>query len=607
MTAFRMPLCAVFPLFAALFLFPGGAASYAQQKFALVIGNGAYTGITRLNNPANDAADVSAALRGLGFTVDTLTNGSRVQMEEAVTRLQNRLAGEPGSYGFFFYAGHGVQSGGENYLIPVDADIPAETYLRDRALPMQAVLGELNDAGNTLNIVVLDSCRDNPYSWRRSGSRGLQVVSGQPADSIIVYATSAGATAADGTGRNGLFTTYLLANLKTPGLSVQEVFNKTGADVRRASNGSQIPAVYSQFFETAYLGNSPVVAVQPDPATQPAPAVAPQPSLVPAAVQPDPAHVQPAPVVVKPTAQPVRPTPALGVDVYIAGNADNAAYYWKNGVKTALSDSRTDAEAYAIAVSGNNVYIAGYEGRVAWYWKNGVKTALSGSTYAKANAIAVSWRNVYVAGYEDSAAGNTVACYWKNGVKTALSDGSTYAEANAIAVSWRNVYIAGCEYNAAGESVACYWKNGVKTALSDGSTYAEASAIAVSWNNVYIAGNEGRVACYWKNGVRTALSDGRTSAEASAIAVSGNDVYVAGYEQNAAGNYVACYWKNGVKTALSDGSDYAEAYAIAVSGNDVYVAGYEGNAACYWKNGVKTALSDGKTDAWANAIALVTR
>jgi uncharacterized caspase-like protein len=77
---------------------------------------------------------------------------------------------------------------------------------------MQALLGELNDAGNALNIVVLDACRDNPFGWGRSGSRGLQVVSGQPADSIIVYATSAGATAADGTGRNGLFTTHLLNN-----------------------------------------------------------------------------------------------------------------------------------------------------------------------------------------------------------------------------------------------------------------------------------------------------------------------------------------------------------------------------------------------------------
>jgi uncharacterized caspase-like protein len=99
----------------------------------------------------------------------------------------------------------------------VDANIQSENFLRQKAVSMQAVLGELNDAGNVLNIVALDACRDNPFSWKRSGSRGLQVVSAQPADSIIVYATSAGNTADDNSsGRNGLFTTHLLANLKSP-------------------------------------------------------------------------------------------------------------------------------------------------------------------------------------------------------------------------------------------------------------------------------------------------------------------------------------------------------------------------------------------------------
>jgi hypothetical protein len=252
----------------------------AQQKYALVIGNGAYTGITRLNNPVNDAADISAALRGLGFTVDLVINAGRVQMEEAVTRLKSRLSAERGSYGLFYYAGHGVQSGGENYLIPVDANIPSEAYLRDRSVSMSAALDELNAAGNTLNIIVLDACRDNPFGWRRSGTRGLQVVSNQPADSIIVYATSAGSTAADGTGRNGLFTTHLLNNLKKPGLSVRDMFDQTGADVRRTSGGAQIPAIYSQFFDVAYLGTRPAVVM-------PAPG--------PAVVQPAAPPVQPAP------------------------------------------------------------------------------------------------------------------------------------------------------------------------------------------------------------------------------------------------------------------------------------------------------------------------
>jgi hypothetical protein len=289
----------------------------------------------------------------------------------------------------------------------VDANIQSENFLRQRAVSVQSVLGELNDAGNALNIVVLDASRDSPFNWGRSGSRGLQVVGDQPADSIIVYATSAGNTADDNpSGRNGLFTTHLLANLKTPGLSVQDIFNKTGADVRRASGGNQIPAIYSQFFETAYLGNGPAVAVQPAPAP-----------------------VQP---VVPPVWQ------ESTVDVYVVGSEYNAADNW-----------------------------------VACYWKNGVKTVLSeGTSLAEACAIAVSGSDVYVAGHEDNAAGR-VACYWKNGVKTALSDGTSSVGEVDIAVSGSDVYVAGREGNAAGDWVACYWKNGVKTVLSDG------------WNNAF--------------------------------------------------------------------------------------------------------------------------
>jgi hypothetical protein len=246
----------------------------AQQKYALVIGNGEYTNIGRLNNPVNDANDMTAALQSLGFQVDTVLNGSLDQMENAVIRLKDRLSINTASYGFFFYAGHGVQSNGENYLIPADAVIASESFLRQRAVQMQAVLDELNQAGNALNIVVLDACRDNPFSWARGGSRGLQVVGSQPADSIIVYATGSGQVAQDGAGRNGLFTGQLLNNLKTPGLEVTEIFRRTGADVRQVSGGSQIPAIYSQFFGTAYLTETAPVNPQPAsaPQTDPQPA-----------------------------------------------------------------------------------------------------------------------------------------------------------------------------------------------------------------------------------------------------------------------------------------------------------------------------------------------
>ena len=237
---------------------PAPAKPAEPKKFALVIGNGNYTGLSRLVNPVNDANDISAVLEHLGFTVDKILNGNQSQMEEGITRLKNRLSSSENSYGFFFYAGHGVQSGGENFLIPVDANIPGENYLRNRAVSVQTVLDDLNDARNGLNVVVLDACRDNPFGWSRSGTRGLSVVSRQPADSIIVYATSAGARASDGEGRNGLFTSQLINNLATPGIEVKDVFNRTGQDVARVSNNNQIPAIYSQFFGTAFLGETPV-------------------------------------------------------------------------------------------------------------------------------------------------------------------------------------------------------------------------------------------------------------------------------------------------------------------------------------------------------------
>jgi len=248
-----------------LFLLTVAGDVFAQQKYALVIGNGNYANITRLNNPVNDANDMETALRGLGFTVEKVLNGNLAQMETGIINLKNRLKSSKNSYGFFFYAGHGVQSNGENYLIPVDANIQSESFLRRQSIAVQEMLDELNDAGNELNVVVLDACRDNPFSWRRSGSRGLQVVGNQPADSIIVFATSAGSVAADGTGRNGLFTSHLLNNLKKPGLEVFEIFRLTMADVSRASGNQQRPAVYSQFSGIAYLGQrpSPNTPVQP--------------------------------------------------------------------------------------------------------------------------------------------------------------------------------------------------------------------------------------------------------------------------------------------------------------------------------------------------------
>ena len=234
-------------------------------KHALVIGNGNYTAISGLRNPLNDANDITAALQRLGFTVDKILNGNLDQMENAIVSFKNKLSANKNTYGFLFYAGHGVQSNGENYLLPVDINIQSESFLRVRAVNVQVMLDELNSAGNILNVVVLDACRDNPFSWSRSLTRGLIAVSNQPADSIIIYATSAGSVASDGTGRNGLFTYHLLHNLENPEIDVNEIFRLTGADVSQASNRQQIPAIYSQYFGTAFLGSRPAASVQVTP------------------------------------------------------------------------------------------------------------------------------------------------------------------------------------------------------------------------------------------------------------------------------------------------------------------------------------------------------
>ena len=256
-----------------------GSGLWAQQKYALVIGNGAYTTITKLNNPVNDANDISATLEGLGFNVDKILNGSLEQMENAITRLKNRLSVSRDSYGFFFYAGHGVQSNGENYLIPVDANIQSDANLRLRSVSVQGMLDELNNAGNTLNIVILDACRDNPFSWSRGGSRGLSVVSRAPTGSVVMYATGANSTADDGTGRNGLFTGQLLNNLGNQALSAFEVFDKTTGDVRRITGGKQDPELSLKFsgLNAVYLGSRSSPGPSPSPSPSPSPTPSPSP------------------------------------------------------------------------------------------------------------------------------------------------------------------------------------------------------------------------------------------------------------------------------------------------------------------------------------------
>lgn len=224
----------------------------AQSRFALVIGNNAYGELGSLKSPVNDATDIAATLGNLGFKVELLKNTNLGAMEKAVINLKNKLSVNKDSIGFFYYASHGVQSRGQNFLIPANASIADEAFLKTKSLSAQIVTDLLQSAGNSLNMIILNACRDNPFSWSRGGSRGLSVVGTQPPGSIIVYATSAGSVARDGAGRNGLFTTELLKHMKTPGLDVAGVFRRSPAPMYGMSAAAVRYRRYITSFLTGY-------------------------------------------------------------------------------------------------------------------------------------------------------------------------------------------------------------------------------------------------------------------------------------------------------------------------------------------------------------------
>jgi len=220
----------------------GEQAKSATARTALVIGNGSYRG-ARLKNPVNDATDVAQALRGLGFEVVLSLDVSRRVLKQAMRTFRQRLQ-RRGGVGLFYYAGHGIQVRGRNYLIPVGADIETEADVEDEAVNAGLVLRYMEEADARLNIVILDACRNNPVarSWRAE-SRGLvrlELPQG-PLGSLLAYSTAPGKVAADGTGRNSPFTTHLLLNLRIAGLDLEDVFKKTRIGVKRDTDGKQIP------------------------------------------------------------------------------------------------------------------------------------------------------------------------------------------------------------------------------------------------------------------------------------------------------------------------------------------------------------------------------
>lgn len=303
-------------------------------------------------------------------------------------------------------------------------------------------------------------------------------------------------------------------------------------------------------------------------------------------------------------------------DIYVTGDLDGVATYWRNGQPVKLHSISSSASS--IAVAGNDVYVAGSEGDgfiyfTAKYWKNGQELLLADPTGAAANSIAVAGNDVYIAGWKEKGT-HFIAQYWKNGQAIPLTNGFTDAEATAIVVSGNDVYVAGYE-----NGIAKYWKNNQAISLTNGSHQAYANSIAVVGIDVYVAGSElngtAHVAKYWKNGQPVSLTNGTAvQASATSIAVSGNDVYVAGWEGDIFGRVgatgsVAKYWKNGQEISLTKGT-FAYTTAIALFNSDVYVAGTEfessGPVVRYWKNGPAGAVTLA-TGSRATSILVVPR
>ncbi len=220
----------------ALCLCPASAA--AEQRVALVIGNASYRDLP-LDNPLNDAADIAALFEQAGFRVILRRDADSRAMRQAVREFATEL--RRADVGLFYYAGHGVQLAGANYLLPVGADIRSEADAEDLSLDVNYVLRTMEESQARVRIVILDACRNNPYPRSfRSAARGLAPVTAT-GGSLVAFATAPGELAADGTGRNGMYTKHLLASLREADTEILKVFQRTRAGVVRETAGRQTP------------------------------------------------------------------------------------------------------------------------------------------------------------------------------------------------------------------------------------------------------------------------------------------------------------------------------------------------------------------------------
>ncbi len=240
-----------------------------QRRLALVIGNAAYP-IGELTNPVNDARDVSAALRRLGFNVTTVTDVDRRALDTAVSEFAKRVRAN--DLAFFYYSGHGLQVQNENYLLPRDFKAESEADVPYGATPASWVRAKLEETGARVRVMILDACRNNPWRFKRSVPGGLAAMSNGAEGTLIAFAASDNQTADDNrAGSNGLYTAHLLQALETPGLGLRDVFDRAQAGVYAASAKRQLPAVYNMVVGRLVLkeGGPPVeTQTRVDPAVE---------------------------------------------------------------------------------------------------------------------------------------------------------------------------------------------------------------------------------------------------------------------------------------------------------------------------------------------------
>ncbi len=247
--------------------------SASGKRVALVVGNGAY-GIGPLRNPVNDASGMSKALESCGFEVLLKKDVDLESLEKAVSAFGDQIRGA--DCALFYFAGHGLQVNGENYLVPVTAEPSTEDEVKYRCVNAGLVMAKMKNSGARVSLMILDACRNNPFARSfRTVSQGLAVMDAAKG-AFIAYATAPGSVAADGSGSNSVYTESLLKYLGTPGLKVEELFKQVRAEVARATNDAQVP-----WENTALVGDFYFTPPAASTATVAAPAVPPEaPTLV---------------------------------------------------------------------------------------------------------------------------------------------------------------------------------------------------------------------------------------------------------------------------------------------------------------------------------------